>query len=325
MKFCLTGAAGFIGFHLARRLLKQGHEVLGIDNLNDYYDVDLKKLRLDLLTQEGLQFIKADIADNTTFEKVSEFKPDYFIHLAAQAGVRYAAINPRAYLDSNLRGFFEVLEWVRQNPEVPLIYASSSSVYGDTSKAPFEEDEKACEPESFYAATKRANELMAISYHKTFGIQARGLRFFTVYGPYGRPDMAYFSFTKDYLQQKPLQVFHEGQALRDFTYIDDIIEGLVAAIFDKSPCTVYNLGHHQPCSTLELIGCIEEYFGKKAQLKYLSGPLGDVQKTHACIEKASRYLGFRPKTSLKVGMNRFLDWYCEAYPCECKDLINSDL
>ena len=200
-------------------------------------------------------------------------------------------MNPRAYLESNFIGFFEVLEWVRQHKEVPLIYASSSSVYGNTSEAPFKEDDKADMPESFYAASKRSNELMAISYNKTFGIKARGLRFFTVYGPYGRPDMAYFSFTDAIVNKKPLKVFHQGQALRDFTYIDDIVDGIIAAIFHDSDCTVFNLGHNHPYTTLELISCIEDYFGQKAILDFVEGPKGVVNVTYGSVEGSHDRVG----------------------------------
>jgi UDP-glucuronate 4-epimerase len=195
-----------------------------------------------------------------------------------------------------------------------LIYASSSSVYGNSSKVPFEEIDAADQPESFYAATKRSNELMAISYHKSFGIIARGLRFFTVYGPYGRPDMAYFSFTKDFLEGRPLKVFHQGQALRDYTYIDDIVEGILGALEDTAECSIYNLGHNHPYSTLELIGCIEEYFGQKAVIAFEQGPKGDVERTFASITKSQKALKFNPKVSLKEGMNKFLDWYVHQNP-----------
>jgi UDP-glucuronate 4-epimerase len=204
MKILITGVAGFIGFHTAKRLLAEGHEVLGLDSLNNYYEVSLKQARLNLLKHPRFQFESIDISEKNGLNKATLFQPDVFIHLAAQAGVRYASINPRAYLEANLNGFFEVLEWIRTHPHVPLIYASSSSVYGNHTQAPFEESAKADKPESFYAATKRANELMAYSYHQSFGITVRGLRFFTVYGPYGRPDMAYFSFTQDFLQGKAL-------------------------------------------------------------------------------------------------------------------------
>jgi UDP-glucuronate 4-epimerase len=311
MKILITGVAGFIGFHTAFRLLKEGHEVLGVDNLNSYYDVKLKQARLKILKESGLNFELLDITQAGALNSLSHFKPDVFVHLAAQAGVRYASINPRAYLESNLQGFFEVLEWIRFHPHVPLVYASSSSVYGNNSTVPFSEGEKAADPESFYAATKRANELMAHSYHQTFGIKTRALRFFTVYGPYGRPDMAYFSFTQDYLDGKPLKVFHEGKALRDYTYIDDIVEGIIGAIHDTSSLAIYNLGHNQPYSILDLIDCIEGYFGKKAKLLYIDGPKGDVSTTFASIEKSKQALNFTPKVSLQEGMTHFLDWYVQ--------------
>ena len=321
MKIVITGACGFIGFHSARKLLELGHSVLGIDNLNDYYDVNLKHERLKILQQEQMQFLKSDINDRATYDQISAFAPDVFLHLAAQAGVRYASINPKSYFESNLSGFFHVLEWIRAHKHVPLVYASSSSVYGNLSQVPFSEAEPADQPESFYAATKRANELLAISYHKTFGITARGLRFFTVYGPYGRPDMAYFGFTKALLENKPLQVFHEGQARRDFTYITDIVDGIIGAIFCNKECEVYNLGHSHPHSTLDLIRCIESYFDKKAVLDFVEGPKGDVNVTFADTQKAKMDLGFDPKIDLKEGMKEFLSWY-ESYYSLCLERSN---
>lgn len=313
MKIAITGACGFIGFHTAKRFMNLGHTVLGLDNLNDYYDVKLKTDRLELLKSEGMLFEKIDISHQGALEVLTTFKPDLVIHLAAQAGVRYASINPRAYVESNLDGFFEVLEWIRRHPHVPLVYASSSSVYGNNSEVPFKESDSAAHPESFYAATKRANELMAESYHKTFGIKARGLRFFTVYGPYGRPDMAYFSFTHDLVNNRPLKVFHEGRAMRDYTYVDDIVDGIIAACFDTSSLEIFNLGHNHPYSIMDLIGCIEDYFGKKAAISFQEGPKGDVSRTFACIDKSQKILGFQPKVTLHDGMKRFLDWYHEYY------------
>jgi UDP-glucuronate 4-epimerase len=313
MKIFITGVAGFIGFHTARRLLEDGHKVMGIDNLNDYYDVNLKKERLSLLEKLGLEFEQGDICHQGPFLSATLFQPDIFLHLAAQAGVRYASINPKAYVDSNLNGFFNVLEWIRSHPHIPLIYASSSSVYGNQIEAPFKESAKADQPESFYAATKRANELMAYSYHQSFGIKTCGLRFFTVYGPHGRPDMAYYSFTQDFLEGRPLKVYHEGKALRDFTYIDDIVEGIVSVI-NRAPLQgIYNLGSCDPYSTLELIDCIENYFGKKAIIEFVQGPKGDVDKTYACLTHSFNDLGFKPKTSLKEGMRSFLDWYIQYH------------
>lgn len=313
MKLVVTGSCGFIGFHTALRLLDLGHQVLGIDNMNDYYEVSLKESRLAILLKRGLKFVKADVADPTTYDVISEFSPDIFLHLAAQAGVRYASINPQSYFHSNLQGFFQVLEWIRTHKHVPLVYASSSSVYGNCDKAPFQETEAACDPESFYAATKRTNELMAISYHKTFGIVARGLRFFTVYGPYGRPDMAYFSFTKDILEGKVLKVYHEGKAKRDFTHIHDIVDGILGALFCKNTCEVYNLGHSKPYSTLELISLIEESLGKKAVIEFVDGPKGDVSLTFADCHKASKDLGFFPHIDLPQGLEEFIQWYKEYY------------
>lgn len=312
MKIVVTGACGFIGFHTTKKLLELGHQVLGIDNLNDYYDIKLKTERLDILQQLGMQFLKLDIASLETYEKISHFKPEKFLHLAAQAGVRYASINPKSYFESNLCGFFHVLEWIRLNKHVPLIYASSSSVYGHCETVPFSENESACDPESFYAATKRAGELMAISYHKTFGIQVRGLRFFTVYGPYGRPDMAYFSFTKDIKEGKTLKVYHQGLAKRDFTHIDDIVKGIIGALFCDKVCEIYNLGHSHPYSTLELIEVIEKHLGKKASIDFIDGPKGDVSLTYADYSKAERDFGFCPAIDLNEGMEDFFAWF-ESY------------
>jgi UDP-glucuronate 4-epimerase len=311
MKIVVTGACGFIGFHATKKLLEEGHEVLGIDNLNQYYDVRLKLERLALLQHLGMQFLKADIADSSTYETISAFNPDKFLHLAAQAGVRYASQNPGSYFDSNLSGFFKVLEWVRLNKHVPLLYASSSSVYGNCDQAPFSEDLNIAEPESFYAATKRANELMAISYQKTFDITATGLRFFTVYGPYGRPDMAYFSFAKDIVEGRPIKVYHQGLAKRDFTYISDIVEGIMGALFCEKPDSIYNLGHSHPYTTLELIKIIEDTLGKKADIVFEEGPKGDVALTFADFSKAQKDFGFCPKIDLKEGMSSFLAYFMD--------------
>lgn len=312
MKIVVTGACGFIGFHTAKKLLELGHEILGIDNLNDYYDVKLKMDRLKILEDLGLKFVKADITEASTYEIISSFKPEKFLHLAAQAGVRYAAINPKSYYESNLNGFFQVLEWIRHHRDVPLIYASSSSVYGNCETIPFSENQSACDPESFYAATKRANELMAISYHKTFGIVVRGLRFFTVYGPYGRPDMAYFSFAKDIKENRAIKVYHQGEAKRDFTHISDIVSGIIGALFCDKSCQIYNLGHSHPYSTIELISIIEKHFDKKAKLDFVEGPKGDVYITYADFKKAALDLNFEPKINLKEGMQDFLSWF-ETY------------
>lgn len=318
MKIVVTGACGFIGYHTSKKLLELGHEVFGIDNLNDYYDPKLKMDRLSLLQTQGMQFLKSDICQDSTYEAISHFKPDIFLHLAAQAGVRYASINPKSYFDSNLTGFFNVLEWIKDHKHVPLVYASSSSVYGNTDVIPFTEQDSTSCPESFYAATKKANEMMAISYHKTFGIKARGLRFFTVYGPFGRPDMAYFSFVKDIIDGRPLKIYHEGKAKRDFTHISDIVDGIVGALFCEAPCEIYNLGHSHPYSTLELVSTIESYLDQKAKLEFVEGPKGDVAITYADHTKATKDLGFLPKIDLKDGMKDFLDWFSSYYISEKK-------
>lgn len=313
MKVMITGVAGFIGFHLAKKLMQNGHQVFGVDNLNDYYDPKLKMDRLAILEKQGLVFKKRDIAEADCYTFFDEVNPDIIVHLAAQAGVRYAEKNPGAYNHSNLIGFAEILEWVRAHKHIPLIFASSSSVYGNDSKAPFSEKEPCVDPESFYAATKRANELCALSYHKTFGIKAIGLRFFTVYGPWGRPDMAYFSFTQKLLNDESIDVYHEGKALRDYTYVDDIIDGIMQAMADHTPFAIYNLGNHQPHSIMALIGEIERYFGKKGNLVFKQSPKGDVDMTFANIDLAHKQLGFLPKTSLEEGLKAFFDWYKAYY------------
>ena len=313
MKVMITGVTGFIGFHLAKKLLQTGHQVFGVDNLNDYYDQNLKLDRLKILEKEGLVFKKLDIAEPNCYAFFDEVEPDILVHLAAQAGVRYAEKNPRSYNHSNLIGFAEILEWTRLNKHVPLVFASSSSVYGNHSKAPFNENERCDHPESFYAATKRANELCALSYHKTFGIKAIGLRFFTVYGPWGRPDMAYFSFTDKLLKNQPIEVYHEGKALRDYTYIDDIVDGIIKAMQDKTPFAIYNLGNHKPHSIMSLIHEIEKYFGKKAEIVFKQSPKGDVDITYADVDLAQKNLGFSPKTSLEKGLASFFDWYKSYY------------
>jgi len=313
MKVALTGVAGFIGFHLASKLLDEGHHVFGIDNLNDYYEVSLKKDRLKILEKKGLKFQKLDLIEASTYDFLDKNKPDILIHLAAQAGVRYASINPRSYNESNLLGFAEILEWVRLNKHVPLVFASSSSVYGNSSTPPFSENERCDDPESYYAATKRSNELCASSYHKTFGIKAIGLRFFTVYGPWGRPDMAYFSFTDKIMKNEPIDVYHEGKALRDYTYIDDIVAGIMAAMHDKTPFAIYNLGNHSPHTILSMIEIIEKACGKKAKIEFKQSPKGDVNVTFANIDLAEKNLGFFPKTSLQEGILKFTDWYKSYY------------
>lgn len=315
MKVLITGAAGFIGMYVAERLLARGDTVVGIDNLNDYYDVSLKEARLARLTPHpAFRFIKLDLADRegmaTLFKRE---QPDAVINLAAQAGVRYSLKNPLAYADSNLIGFINVLEGCRYNGVKHLLYASSSSVYGGNKKVPFAEDDNVDHPVSLYAATKKANELMAYSYSHLYGIPSTGLRFFTVYGPWGRPDMAYFSFTQNILAGKPIDVFNHGRMQRDFTYIDDIAEGVVR-ILDSPPTgspphTVLNIGNHQPVELMEFINTLENALGKKATYNFLPMQDGDVPITYAETSRLRTLVDFSPSTPLADGIGSFVAWY----------------
>jgi UDP-glucuronate 4-epimerase len=315
MKILITGCAGFIGMHVAERLLGRGDEVVGVDNLNDYYDVSLKEARLARLTScPGFRFIKLDIADRTEMaELFAREKPGAVINLAAQAGVRYSLKNPLAYADSNLLGFVNVLEGCRHNGVGHLVYASSSSVYGGNTKVPFAETDNVDHPVSLYAATKKANELMAYSYSHLYGIAATGLRFFTVYGPWGRPDMAYFGFTKAILEGRAIDVFNHGRMQRDFTYIDDIAEGVVRVLdrpaAGQPPHALYNIGNHQPVELMEFIDILEDALGKKASRNFLPMQDGDVPITYADTAKLRQATGFAPSTPLKYGIERFVTWY----------------
>ena len=319
MKVLITGAAGFIGMYVAERLLARGDKVVGIDNLNDYYDVALKEARLARLTPNpAFRFVKLDLADREGMAALfQQERPDAVINLAAQAGVRYSLKNPLAYADSNLLGFVNVLEGCRHNGVKHLLYASSSSVYGGNQKVPFAEDDNVDHPVSLYAATKKANELMAYSYSHLYGIPATGLRFFTVYGPWGRPDMAYFSFTQNILAGKPIDVFNHGKMRRDFTYIDDIAEG-VLRILDKAPTdtpphTVFNIGNHNPVDLMEFIGTLEEALGKKTTYNFLPMQDGDVPITYAETSRLRAAVDFSPSTPLAVGIGRFVAWYRDFY------------
>ncbi|MDP3833831.1 MAG: NAD-dependent epimerase [Hydrogenophaga sp.] len=319
MHILLTGAAGFIGMHTAQRLLARGDTVLGIDNLNDYYAVALKRARLEpLLRQPGFAFEQVDVADRAAMATLfAGHRFDAVVHLAAQAGVRYSITHPNAYLDSNLTGFGHILEGCRAQKLGHLVYASSSSVYGGNTKMPFEETDAVDHPVSLYAATKKANELMAHTYSHLYGLPTTGLRFFTVYGPWGRPDMAYFSFTKAVLEGKPIQVFNHGQMKRDFTYIDDIVEG-VLRVLDKPatpehaggpPYRIFNIGNHDPVPLMDFIGCIEQALGREAVKEFLPMQDGDVPATYASTEALHRWVGFAPSTPLKDGIDRFVRWY----------------
>jgi UDP-glucuronate 4-epimerase len=325
LKILITGVAGFIGFHLAQRLLARGDTVIGVDNLNDYYDVTLKEARLQQLqthAQSALfNFIKLDITDADALNDVFQsFAPQRVVHLAAQAGVRYSLQNPLAYAQSNLLGFTNILEVCRHHAIEHLVYASSSSVYGGNTKTPFSETDMVDGPVSFYAATKKANELMAHTYSHLYDLPTTGLRFFTVYGPWGRPDMSPFLFAHAIYNNQPIKVFNHGDMMRDFTYIDDIIEGVVRVI-DKiatpafgntPPYRIFNIGNHQPEQLLDFIQYLEQAIGKKAIKEFLPMQNGDVKVTYADTSALNAWVGFEPSTDLKTGLDRFVDWY-EAY------------
>ncbi len=328
-KIFLTGCAGFIGFHLTNRLLREGYEIIGLDNLNNYYDVSLKESRLAILKdQDGFSFVKASLEDTEAVNEVfAKHKTGTVINLAAQAGVRYSLVNPKAYIDSNIQGFLNILEGCRHNKVEHLIYASSSSVYGANTAIPFSVHNNVDHPVSLYAATKKANELMAHSYSHLYGIPVTGLRFFTVYGPWGRPDMALFLFTKAILEGKPIKVYNYGKMMRDFTYIDDIVEGIVRLIpripqpdplwngdspdpaTSRAPYRIYNIGNNNPVELSEFISTLEKKLGREAIKEYLPLQQGDVLKTYADVDDLIRDVGFKPHTSIEEGIEKFVDWY----------------
>ena len=333
MKILVTGAAGFIGMSTTLRLLERGDEVVGLDNLNDYYDVGLKEARLARLTPyANFRFIRLDIADRRGIADLfATERFDRVVHLAAQAGVRYSLKNPHAYADSNLVGFVNILEGCRHGAVAHLVYASSSSVYGGNIRMPFSEHDNVDHPVSLYAATKKANELMAHTYSHLYGLPTTGLRFFTVYGPWGRPDMAYFSFTKAILEGRPIDVFNHGDMRRDFTYIDDIVEGVVRTLdrtatvdpdYDPesaSPATgnvpyrVFNIGNHAPVALLDFIGTLEEALGRTAEKRLLPMQDGDVPATYADTALLGDWVGFAPATPISQGIKQFVDWYRAYY------------
>jgi UDP-glucuronate 4-epimerase len=333
MKILLTGAAGFIGMTTSLRLLARGDEVVGLDNLNDYYDVTLKQRRLDRLTPSAnFRFVKMDVADRPGIAQLfAEGRFDRVIHLAAQAGVRYSLQNPHAYVDSNLEGFINILEGCRHGGVQHLTYASSSSVYGGNTKMPFSEHDSVDHPVSLYAATKKANELMAHTYSHLYGLPTTGLRFFTVYGPWGRPDMALFLFTKAILEGRPIDVFNHGNMQRDFTFVDDIVEGVIRVndrvaapdpAYDpvkadpatsNAPYRVFNIGNNNPVPLLDFIACIEDALGKKAEKRLLPLQDGDVPATYANTDALRDWVGFVPGTSIKDGVSRFVAWYRDYY------------
>ena len=333
MKILVTGAAGFIGMHVAERLLGAGHEVVGIDNLNDYYDVRLKEARLERLRKHaGFGFQKLDVADEEGMRSLFSREPfARVIHLAAQAGVRYSLQNPQAYVRSNLAGFVNILEGCRHDKVGHLVYASSSSVYGGNTRLPFSEHDSVDHPVSLYAATKKSNELMAHTYSHLFGLPSTGLRFFTVYGPWGRPDMALFLFTRAILAGEPIEVFNHGRMQRDFTYIDDIADGVVkvaenpaqpSQAFDASrpdpatswaPYRLYNIGNHHPVNLMDYIAAIERCLGKKAEKNFLPMQAGDVPATNADISELQQAVGFAPRMTVDEGVRRFVEWYRDYY------------
>jgi len=332
-KFLVTGAAGFIGFHLAKRLLADGQTVVGLDNVNDYYDVSLKEARLAILQREqNFRFVRADLADRPALEALFEKEcPEIVIHLAAQAGVRYSITNPHVYVESNLAGFMNILEGCRHHQVRHLVYASSSSVYGANTKMPFSVHDNVDHPVSLYAATKKANELMAHAYAALYKLPCTGLRFFTVYGPWGRPDMALFLFTRAILENRPIDVFNEGRMKRDFTYIDDIIEGVVRVAAkipmpnpswsgdrpDPSssfaPYRLYNIGNNNPVLLLDFIRALEQRLGKTARKNFLPMQAGDVPASFADVDDLMADVGFKPATPVEAGIDRFVSWYLEYY------------
>ena len=310
----ITGAAGFIGSHLALKLKQRGDAVIGLDNFNAYYTPQLKRDREILLAKAGVQVIEGDICNGPLIDEIlAKQGITHLVHLAAQAGVRYSLTNPQAYVKANLEGFVNILEACRKNPSIKLTYASSSSVYGLNEKTPFSVEDRADHQVSLYGATKKANELMAHSYHHIYGIPMTGLRFFTVYGPWGRPDMAYFSFTKAILEGKSIDVFNHGKLQRDFTYIDDIVAGTMAAIDLGADYEIFNLGNNQPVALGTFIEVIEKALGKEAKKNYLPMQSGDVLSTYADIEHSKNKLGFSPKTSLEKGISSFVQWYKEYH------------
>jgi UDP-glucuronate 4-epimerase len=329
----VTGSAGFIGFHLSKRLLSLGHRVIGFDNINSYYEVSLKEARNAILQKEaGFTFVKGDLHHRETVEKVfSDFKFDYVVNLAAQAGVRYSIENPQVYLDSNIQGFLNILEACRNHKPAHLVYASSSSVYGANKVMPFSVTHNVDHPLSLYATSKKSNELMAHAYSALYNLPTTGLRFFSVYGPFGRPDMALFIFTKSILEGKPIEVFNEGKMKRDFTYIDDIVEGIVRLLphvaapdkkwdaYDPNPSTsfapyrIYNIGNHNQVELLYFIETIEKKLNKKAIKKFMPIQEGDVPESLADVDELMRDVGFSPNTSIENGVSNFIEWYLDYY------------
>ena len=335
-RILVTGAAGFIGFHYVQALCAAGHEVLGVDNLNDYYDVELKKDRLDVLAPLGnFNFRKVDLTDRDTINIIfSDWQPDVVINLAAQAGVRYSIENPYAYIDSNIIGFTNILEACRHNTIEHLIYASSSSVYGANEKVPFSTQDRVDHPISLYAATKKSNEMLAHSYSHLYRLPVTGLRFFTVYGPWGRPDMAYYKFAKALYEGQPIDVYNDGDMMRDFTYIDDIVEAMVRLVnripqgnkawdgenpdpaSSRAPYRLYNIGNNNPEKLMDMISYLEEATGKEAAKNFMPMQPGDVYATYADVDDLMAEIDFKPSTPLRQGLGKFVSWYKDYYDVE---------
>ena len=311
MKILVTGSGGFIGYHLSRSLLEDGFEVLGLDNINDYYDINLKNARIEQLSLfDNFKFDKIDISDRDSLAKsFNSFNPQKVVNLAAQAGVRYSIEHPYAYMNSNLVGFLNIIELCRHGKVDGLIYASSSSVYGNNTKIPFSTDDVTDNPISLYGATKKANELIAHSYSHLYGLNTTGLRFFTVYGPWGRPDMAMYIFIEKIMREKSIPVFNNGQMKRDFTYIQDIVSGTRSAIDKNYSCEVFNLGNHKSEELMDMIRIIEKCLGKKAEIDFQPIQPGDMPESFADIEKSTKMLGYKPVTDIKDGIPNFVDWY----------------
>lgn len=333
MKILITGTAGFIGSTLAHRLLARGDEVIGVDNLNDYYDVNLKQARLNrLLTHPNFVDVRASLEDKPAIDRIfNQHQPQRVVNLAAQAGVRYSLENPHAYINANIQGFLNILENCRHQQIEHLVYASSSSVYGSNTLMPFSVEHAVDHPVSLYAATKKSNELMAHTYSHLFNLPTTGLRFFTVYGPWGRPDMSLFLFTKKILKGEPIEVFNHGQHKRDFTYIDDIVEGVIRTLdqvatpdpdwnsdhpdpaTSKAPYRLYNIGHNHPVELMHFIETLEQAIGRKAEKRFLPLQPGDVPATYANIDALQAAVGYSPSTSIEVGIPRFVEWYRNFY------------
>lgn len=321
-RYLITGGAGFIGFYLSKALLEKGAEVMGLDNLNDYYEVSLKEDRLAILKEyQRYRFVKADLANKeAVFEVFKDFVPQIVVNLAAQAGVRYSIDNPDAYIQSNIVGFFNVLEGCRHYPVEHLVFASSSSVYGGNQKVPFSTEDKVDQPVSLYAATKKSNELMAYSYSKLYQIPLTGLRFFTVYGPMGRPDMAYFKFAKKIMADEPIQIYNHGDMQRDFTYIDDIVKGIENILCNPpqkdengAAYKIYNIGNNKPEKLMDYIAVLEKSLGREAKKEYLPMQPGDVYETYADVQDLMDDYGFKPSTTIEEGLGKFAEWFLKYY------------